>query len=70
MISDLIGNKVSKMNPKMQMDLLSYIEILTNSKDIQNKPKQELSFAWEGCLSGLKNEYSSVELQHKSMEWR
>ena len=70
MISDLIENKVSEMNPRMQMDLLKYIEILTNTNDIQNIPKKELSFEWEGCLDGLKDEYSSVELQHKSMVWR
>ena len=70
MISDLIENKVSEMNPKLQMDLLRYIEILTNTKDIQNIPKKELSFEWVGCLAGLKEEYSSVELQHKALEWR
>ncbi|HPI19348.1 MAG TPA: DUF2281 domain-containing protein [Candidatus Kapabacteria bacterium] len=70
MISDLIEKKVTGMNPRLQMDLLRYIEILTNPKEAGNTSIQQLSFEWEDCLSGLKEEYSSVELQHKSLEWR
>jgi len=32
--------------------------------------KGKFSFSWEGGLKELKNEYTSVELQHKAMEWR
>jgi hypothetical protein len=32
--------------------------------------KGKLTFDWEGGLSDLKEKYTSVELQHKAMEWR
>ncbi len=32
--------------------------------------KGKFSFSWEGGLKELKNEYTSVELQHKALEWR
>ncbi len=32
--------------------------------------KEQLDFSWEGALADLKDQYSSVELQHEAMEWR
>ncbi|MBC7080812.1 MAG: XRE family transcriptional regulator [Thermoplasmatales archaeon] len=41
-------------------------------KKIENEKKmrKSFSFSWEGGLKDIKNKYASVELQHKSMEWR
>jgi hypothetical protein len=30
----------------------------------------KFKFDWEGGLSDLKEQYTSVELQHKALEWR
>ncbi|HGJ65487.1 TPA: DUF2281 domain-containing protein [bacterium] len=36
-----------------------------------NKTERKcLKFDWEGGLSDLKDKYTSVELQHKVLEWR
>ena len=35
-----------------------------------DKKKEGFKFNWEGGLSELKNKFSSVELQHKALEWR
>lgn len=32
--------------------------------------KCKFKFDWEGGLSNLKEKYTSVELQHKALEWR
>jgi hypothetical protein len=32
--------------------------------------KKKFTLDWTGGLSSLKKDYSSVELQHKAMEWR
>ncbi len=32
--------------------------------------KKQFDFSWEGALADLKDQYSSVELQHEAMEWR
>ena len=34
------------------------------------RDKNKFKFDWEGGLSKLKDKYSSVELQHKSLDWR
>ncbi|MEN6379618.1 MAG: DUF2281 domain-containing protein [Methanofastidiosum sp.] len=30
---------------------------------------KKLTFEWQGGLSELKDEFTSVELQHKALEW-
>lgn len=34
------------------------------------KPHGSPNFAWAGALEDLREEYTSVELQHKISEWR
>lgn len=34
------------------------------------KQKTKFKFDWEGGLAEIQNKYSSVELQHKAMDWR
>ena len=34
------------------------------------KPKGHLKLDWRGALEGMKDQYTSVELQHKILEWR
>ena len=36
----------------------------------ERERKKGFKFNWEGGLKEIKNKYTSVELQHKSMEWR
>jgi len=33
------------------------------------KKREGLKFTWKGALRELKSRYSSVELQHKALEW-
>ncbi|AAL81348.1 MULTISPECIES: hypothetical protein [Pyrococcus] len=33
------------------------------------KKRKGLKFTWKGALRELKSKYSSVELQHKALEW-
>jgi len=35
-----------------------------------NTKAKGFKFDWEGCLSDIKEKFSSVELQHRSSEWR
>ena len=34
------------------------------------KAKKGPTFSWAGALADMKNEYTSVKLQHKIAEWR
>ena len=34
------------------------------------KPKGRLKLDWKGALQDMKDQYTSVELQHKIQDWR
>ena len=36
----------------------------------EKKPPKKFKLDWVGRLSELKDQYTSVELQHKASEWR
>uniref|UniRef100_UPI0040568FB1 hypothetical protein n=1 Tax=Candidatus Electronema sp. TaxID=2698783 RepID=UPI0040568FB1 len=37
---------------------------------MSSEQPRKLEFIWEGALADLKDQYSSVELQHEAMRWR
>ena len=67
-----ISSKISRLPNHLIPEVLDYIEFLLNKygnkeiEPIENKFK----FDWEGGLSKLRDQYTSVELQHKALEWR
>ena len=65
-----IGSKMEKLPDHIIPEINDYIDFLLNKYGSKEKAKSKFKFDWEGGLSKLKNKYSSVELQHKSLEWR
>ena len=65
-----INSKFKMLPDSLKIEVLDYIEFLTNKYYNKKSIKKGLKFNWEGGLSEFKEKYSSVELQHKSMEWR
>lgn len=64
-----IKEKIEALSPDLRKEILDYIEFLSGKYGKKRK-KEKLSFDWEGGLSDLREEYTSVELQHKSLDWR
>lgn len=58
--------KFTKLPPDAQRQVIDLIELLESSK----RKKKKLSFNWIGGLKELRDQYTSVELQHKINEWR
>ena len=65
----IIKAKLEELPEDLKKEILDYIEFLLQ-KYGRKVEKEKLRFDWEGGLSELKEHYSSVELQHKVMEWR
>jgi len=69
-----IGIKLKKLPDHLLPEVFDYIEFLLNkygSKETaKNEEEKKFKFDWEGGLSKLKDQYTSVELQHKAMDWR
>ena len=52
---------------RIQRQLIEYAAFLKSKSKMSGKPKKvrhDLTFSWENGLSELKDQYTSVELQH------
>lgn len=58
---------VKQLPPEMQDQVRDCIEFLLEKRI--RKPKAELKLDWRGALRDLRDQYTSVELQHKALEW-
>ncbi|MCS7310521.1 MAG: DUF2281 domain-containing protein [Armatimonadetes bacterium] len=56
---------VKELPPEVQQELLDYAEFL-HSKYVRTSGRP-LRFDWEGALSHLRGEYTSVQLQHETL---
>ncbi|MFQ6072328.1 MAG: DUF2281 domain-containing protein [Methanosarcinales archaeon] len=65
-----IGAKIEKLPDHIIPEINDFIDFLLNKYGSKEIDKSEFKFDWEGGLSKLKNKYTSVELQHKALEWR
>ncbi len=51
---------------QIQQQVLDYIEFLLDKYQKKDSKNTKFSFDWEDGLSELKNDYTSVELQHQA----
>ena len=69
MKSHIIRTRLEELPEELEEKALDYIESLLQESSGKVK-KGKFRFDWAGGLSHLKGKYTSVELQHKSSEWR
>lgn len=65
-----IETKVQRLPENLRKEVLDYIEFLLEKHQGKEIKKKRFTFDWEGGLSSIKDEFTSVELQHKASEWR
>jgi hypothetical protein len=63
-----IEQKVKELPPDLQKEVLDYIEFLLSKKVLKTNKKPRLS--WFGGLREYRNQFTSLELQHKATLWR
>ena len=65
-----IEMKMKELPEDLRREVLDYVEFLLNKyKDTKIKAKG-FKFDWEGGLSEIREKFTSVELQHRALEWR
>ena len=64
-----LKTKIEELPIDLKKEVLDYIEFLLQKYSKKVK-KEKFRFDWEGGLSELKGKFTSVELQHKALEWR
>jgi hypothetical protein len=66
--SGSVEEKIRMLPPDLREEAIHYIDELV--KRSRRTPPAAFRCAAEGALAELGKRYSSVELQHKAMEWR
>lgn len=64
-----LKTKIEELPTDLKKEVFDYIEFLLQKYSKRIK-KEKFRFDWEGGLSELKDKFTSVELQHKALEWR
>lgn len=59
---------VEKLPPDLQQEVQDFIEFLLEKQG--RKPRGKPRFDWAGALKDMKDQYTSVELQHEISKWR
>jgi hypothetical protein len=65
-----ISNKVASLPDAVQQEVADYVEFLLQKYPPRPVPPSPFRFDWEGGFSGSYGNVTSVELQHKALEWR
>ena len=62
-----LDDKIRELPPELQQEVESFIQSL--SARTKSKDAIQLRLDWRGALQELSTEYSSVDLQHKALDW-
>jgi hypothetical protein len=62
---------IDQLPPEFQEEVRDFVEFLLEKKVLRPKREREveLRLDWRGALRELRDKYTSVELQHKILEW-
>lgn len=65
-----LETKINKLPDSAISEINDFIEFLLQKYKTPKINNGNFSFDWQGDLSALQKKYTSVELQHKAMDWR
>ena len=70
MYEDEISLAVQALPESLKREVLDYTEFLLSKYEKRKQNKGNFKFNWEGALADIDEDVTSVELQHRAMEWR
>ena len=65
-----IETKLQELPENLRREVLDYMEVLLKKYKGRETKAKKFKFDWEGGLSEIREKFTSVELQHKALEWR
>ncbi len=65
-----IESKIDQLPEHVILEINDFIDFLLVKYGEKKRKKTKFKFDWEGGLTDLADKCTSVELQHKSLEWR
>ena len=70
MYEEEIAVRLRALPEALKQEVLDYTDFLLSKQEKKKAKKEKFNFSWEGGLSDIGKEISSVELQHHALEWR
>jgi len=64
---DEIIESTKELPDELQAEVRDFARYLRDTR--MPKPRGKMKLTWRGALRDLRDRYTSVELQHKSLEW-
>lgn len=61
---------IRELPPELIPEAEDFVEFLLAKYARKPRPKGQFKLDWRGALEDMRDEYTSVELQHKALEWR
>jgi len=61
-----LSESIDNLTPDLQRKIFDYIDELTKNR---KKKQKKLSLNWAGGLKEYKDQFISLELQKKSLDW-
>jgi len=65
-----IQAKIQELPEDLRRELLDYMEFLLSKCRKEKEKAKKFKFDWEGGLLEIREKFTSVELQHRALEWR
>jgi hypothetical protein len=62
--------KAKELPEYLRKQVLNFMEFISKKNKLGDEEMTRFSFDWEDGLSDIKPRFTSVDLQHKSLEWR
>jgi hypothetical protein len=59
---------IKELPPDLHQEVVDFARFLMEKRGPKRKGRMKLE--WRGALQDMKDEYTSVDLQHKILEWR
>ena len=63
-----LEERIQELSPDQRREVEDFVEFLLQKK--QEQASRPIGQSWAGALSDLRDQYTSLELQKKALEWR
>ena len=66
-MTNSLEKKIRRLPPELLPRVEQFVDELLEKRE--ESPPKKFKLDWEGALGDLRDKYTSVELQHKILEW-
>ena len=63
-----LDEKIARLPKHLQQQVIDFVDFLLHRT--KKRETAKLTLAWAGGLREYRDKYTSLELQHKALEWR